>query len=353
MQIKFDHLFVKEEKSYADVMPLIMKEANIIRENQKDYVVKEVRYSEDNTIFFKNEDSNHELDVTEFAFGQFCSKIGMPISFYNKLRSSKSYDLQNMAVDNINKLARHYKNDMLLRCNDNVVRGVLSTRYTPFDTHRILDIFDSELQNNGKLQADDLMIRGYVNNPDIFHMRMTSANPIKAEGVEDGIFTGLSIDTSNVGQAKIGVNFFIYRQVCSNGMVVSYFNKNLFSQKHMNISVNEIEEGLRYSFQIFPQIAKKAEEMIIKASNTNISQELSDYAANNFRIEAIKNKLNVSDKDMQEITYILKESYPNTVWGYTNAITEFSKTKDFERRIELERLAGDILYNPNRYALVA
>lgn len=353
MQIKFDHLFVKDEKPYNDVMPEVIAKANIIKDKQKDYVVKDVRYSDENTILFNGENGHTELDITEFAFGQFCSKIGMPISFYNKLMNSNSCELQNMAVDNINKLAYHYKNNMLLRCNDDVVRGVLSTRYTPFDTHRILDIFDYELKNNGQLKADDLMIRGYVNNPDIFHMRMTSANPIKAEGVEDGIFTGLSIDTSNVGQAKIGVNFFIYRQVCANGMVVSYFNRNLFSQKHMNVNVSEIEEGLRYSFQIFPQIAKKAEEMIVKASNTNISQELSDYAANNFRIETIKNKLNVSDKDMQEITCILKDSYPNTVWGYANAITEFSKTKDFERRIELERLAGDILYNPNRYALVA
>ena len=182
---------------------------------------------------------------------------------------------------------------------------------------------------------------------------MTSALPIQAAGVEKGIYTGLSIDTSNVGKAKIAVNFFLYRQVCSNGMVVSYFNKNLFSQKHMNVSSREIAEGLRYSFSIYPQLAKAAEEMIVKASSTNIAKELLELTNKDFRMETIKNKLNASDKDMEEITFILKDKYPATVWGYTNAITEFSKSKEFERRVELEKFAGDILYNPNRYALVA
>ena len=222
-----------------------------------------------------------------------------------------------------------------------------------FDTDKILEIFDDEMKNNGLMHLKDLVIRGYVNNPDMFHMRMTSAEPIQAAGVEKGIYTGLSIDTSNVGKAKIAVNFFLYRQVCSNGMVVSYFNKNLFSQKHMNVSSREIAEGLRYSFSIYPQLAKAAEEMIVKASSTNIAKELLEINNKDFRMETIKNKLNASDKDMEEITFILKDKYPATVWGYTNAITEFSKSKEFERRVELERFAGDILYNPNRYALVA
>ena len=121
----------------------------------------------------------------------------------------------------------------------------------------------------------------------------------------------------------------------------------------MNVSSREIAEGLRYSFSIYPQLAKAAEEMIVKASSTNIAKELLEITNKDFRMETIKNKLNASDKDMEEITFILKDKYPATVWGYTNAITEFSKTKEFERRVELERFAGDILYNPNRYALVA
>ena len=66
----------------------------------------------------------------------------------------------------------------------------------------------------------------------------------------------------------------------------------------------------------------------------------------------LKNKLNISEQDMVAITNILREKYPTTVWGYTNAITEFSKTKGFERRFELERLAGDLLHDPELYALV-
>lgn len=353
MQIKYDHFFVKAEKPYEEVMQQLISEAAEIRSRQEDYVVQGVKYSDDNSIVFSADGIQKSMDVTEFAFGQYCSKIGMPIAFYNRLSREPSIELQNMALENINVLAKHHHKKMLLRTNQNVVRGVLSTKYTPFDTHRILEILDHEMRSNPLIRPEDLIIRGHVNNPDIFHMRVTSIEPIKAKGVENGIYTGLSIDTSNVGKSKIAVNFFLYRQVCSNGMVVAYFNKNLFSQKHMNISESEIAEGLQYSFSIYPQIARKAEEMVIQASSTNISKELLEYTNNDFRKETIKNKLNVSDQDMEIITNILRDKYPPTVWGYTNAITEFSKTKDFERRIELERLAGDLLHDPNRYALVA
>lgn len=353
MQVKFDHLFVKQEHPYEEVMAQLMDEAARIRDQQKDYVVQGVGYSDSNSLVFHHDGQQKVMDVTEFAFSQYCSKIGMPLSFYNRLNEAKSAELRDMALTNINMLAKHHGKKMLLRTNDDVVRGVLSNKYTAFDTHSILEILDDEMRGNGLINPKDLIIRGHVNNPDIFHMRMTSATPIKASGVEDGIYTGLSIDTSNVGKSKIAVNFLLYRKVCSNGMVVAYFNKNLFSQKHMNISAGEIAEGLRYSFMIYPQIAKKAEEMIVNASSKNIAKELLEYTSNDFRKETIKNKLNVSDQDMEVITTILRERYPATVWGYTNAITEFSKTKDFERRIELERLAGDILYNPDRYALVA
>ena len=353
MQYKVDHLFVKEEQPYEVVMKQLIDEAAIIKSKQEDYLVKGVHYTDNDSLSFEVNGHNREMDVTEFAFSQYCSKIGMPINFYNRLIAAKPLELREMAMRNINKLAKYYDNKMFLRCNDNVVRGVLSNKYMAFDTDKILEIFDDEMKNNGIMHLKDLVIRGYVNNPDMFHMRMTSAEPIQAAGVEKGIYTGLSIDTSNVGKAKIAVNFFLYRQVCSNGMVVSYFNKNLFSQKHMNVSSREIAEGLRYSFSIYPQLAKAAEEMIVKASSTNIAKELLELTNKDFRMETIKNKLNASDKDMEEITFILKDKYPATVWGYTNAITEFSKSKEFERRVELEKFAGDILYNPNRYALVA
>jgi hypothetical protein len=103
---------------------------------------------------------------------------------------------------------------------------------------------------------------------------------------------------------------------------------------------------------MYPSIALKAEHMVAKASNIKISNTLLEPGERGFRRETIKNKLNVSEKDMEEITKILRENYPATVWGYTNAITEFSKTKDFAKRIELERLAGDILLDPDLYALI-
>lgn len=351
MPVKMDYQFVNEKNSYEDVMPKLLNEARNIQNKQIDFVANKVYQDGENLVFIANGEEK-VMNVTEFAFAQYCTKIGMSVAFYNKLANAPIVELREMAVRNVNMLAKHYENDMLIRTNSDVIRGVLSPRYTPFDNYQILELLDDELRHNETMALKDLNVRGYVNNPDIFHMRITSARPMSMCGVESGIYPGLSIATSNIGTAKLSVNFLLYRQVCSNGMVVSCFNKSLISQVHVNISINELISRLRYSFMMYPSIALKAEHMVAKASNIKISNTLLEPGERGFRRETIKNKLNVSEKDMEEITKILRENYPATVWGYTNAITEFSKTKDFAKRIELERLAGDILLDPDLYALI-
>ncbi len=351
MPLKTEYLYINEENSYDNIMPKLLNEARVIQDKQVDFIAKDVRQVGEKLVFTADGDEK-VMEVTDFAFTQYCTKIGMSVAFYNKLANAKSAELRDMAVQNVNLLAKHHEHDMLIRTNNDVIRSVLSTKYTPFDNYEILEVLDDEMRSNDDISLRDVAVRGYVNNPDIFHMRITSARAMSMGGVEKGIYPGLSISTSNVGTAKISVNFLLYRQVCSNGMVVSFFNKNLFSQTHVNISISEIVTRLRYAFMMYPSIALEAEHLVANASNTKISKSLVELEERGFRRETIKNKLNVSEQDMVEITNILREKYPATVWGYTNAITEFSKTKEFERRMELERMAGDILYNPELYALV-
>ena len=351
MPLKTEYLYVNEENSYDDIMPKLLNEARVIQDKQVDFIANDVRQSGENLVFTADGEEK-VMKVTDFAFAQYCAKIGMSVAFYNKLYGATSAELRDMAVQNVNLLAKYHKHDMLIRTNNDVIRSVLSTKYTPFDNYEILEVLDDEMRSSNVISLHDIAVRGYVNNPDIFHMRITSARAMSMGGVEKGIYPGISISTSNVGTAKISVNFLLYRQVCSNGMVVSFFNKNLFSQTHVNISVSEIVARFRYALLSYPSIALEAEHMVAKASNTKISKALTELGDKSFRRETIKNKLNISEKDMVAITNILREKYPATVWGYTNAITEFSKTKEFERRFELERLAGDLLHDPELYALV-
>lgn len=353
MYINNSTSFIQNLKPYEEIIPALISEAEEVKLNQKDYKANGIIFTEDDSLSFRCGTENYKMDVTEFALSQYCNKIGMPNNFFKKLRTSKEPALIEMARKNINTLAGFGPDNIMFRCNKNIVRGVLTDKYTPFDTVEILKAFNNELNYSNEMTPADFKVAGYAHDPDMLHLRMIYGDPIKGEGIEHGIYAGMTINTSNIGVGKISVNFMLYRQVCSNGMIISHFNQNLFSQRHINISVPEIAAGLSYTFGIFPQIAAQIQDKLTKASTTKISNELLNLQEKGYRMETVKNKLGVSDKDMEEIIILLNEKYPKTVWGFTNAVTEFSKTKSLERRLELERLAGDLFYTPDKYALVA
>ena len=151
---------------------------------------------------------------------------------------------------------------------------------------------------------------------------------------------------SNVG-VKMGSWFMNYEKPTNEILDVKSFGENKTFKVSEKADVDFITNLLKHSKYIDEPCDGIVEYAITYDNDTyNILISCSEIRKGNKQAK-------ISDKDMEEITFILKDKYPATVWGYTNAITEFSKSKEFERRVELERFAGDILYNPNRYALVA
>lgn len=369
MKIVRDNLFVQEAMPYHEIVPTIMEEAKAIAENQKDYIVspQNLAFTVDDCLRVKADGQYTNFDITEFALGQLCGKLGMPMTYYEKLIKSNNPVLINLARENINTLTKNYKSssDFMVRTNNGAVRAILTDRYTPFDNDKIIDILDSVLNDKHRhstnssdslVTADDLTIRGYVNNPDRLHMRVTCAEPIKAEGVEDGLYTGISIDTSNIGTERIKCSFFIWRKICNNGMTVEFFNDHFFSQRHVSVEPDEVRKELQYTFEVFPLVAQKAQEVIARAHSIKAINELYDFTVDlkeNMKLKMLSSYLKCKGEELKVITEIAATEYPRTIWGFSNAITQYAQTKSFERRIELERLAGNIMQNPRRFGLVA
>ena len=67
----------------------------------------------------------------------------------------------------------------------------------------------------------------------------------------EDLFAGITLDSSDVGRSGLSVRFFIWKQVCTNGLVISKSAANLFRQKHIGITHEDFATGLKEGLETF------------------------------------------------------------------------------------------------------
>jgi len=350
-------LTVPQNVAFADVLPKLLRGAYAIRDNSLDYEFKSISnnhfgYSLPSRLKFKFGNEWHEFDGTRHAMHQLCSKIGMPATFFEKLRGSRNPQLKELCTANINALLGCYHGDMLVRTVGDTVRGVMSTRYQAFDSHQILEVFADFVENNKIWAADNLAIRGYCNSVDLLDLRFTTLQPVKGLADKD-LYYGMEITSSDAGKYSLQARFYIYKQICTNGMCIGTFDRELYSQRHIGISTDRFRTGLAACLNSFPSLTEEVTRMISAAD----SRSLADSPLFNFDVykdeneplrKAVRNYLGLSDQGMAEIARIARENYGPSLWGYGNAITEYAQRCSLERRKELETMAGMLVQNFDR-----
>ena len=276
--------------------------------------------------------------LSRFSLGQLCSKIGVPAQYISKCVNNGMIDL---AQDNVNSWLEDYNKNLFIREYDGKVRGVLSTKYSVCDSSEILQVIDDVID------LHKYKVKGSFMNEERLHLRLVDKTPLPING--EDLFAGITIDSSDVGRSILNCTFLIYKQVCTNGMVVSKANGTLFQQKHIGITSEEFHKGLTEGISIIPILTENAVGLINKSKSikTTISgyssmskipdDELQDFIAE------IKLKTKLSEENANKVIQLMYDKYDSSKFGYLNSITDVAKDFTLERRIELEKYAGDVL----------
>lgn len=163
--------------------------------------------------------------------------------------------------------------------------------------------------------------------------------------IRNHLFAGLFIDSSDVGRSILTVKFGIYKQVCTNGLVIARAGGTLFEQKHIGITAEEFHEGLSSSLKNVDLLTEHAVEWVHEAKHTdNHWSSASDYEDD---IEAFVNHIRqqtmLSDDSARKVINLMNTKYDDSKWGLINSITEVAQDFTLERRLELEKIAGNML----------
>ena len=233
----------EEIKEVIDTRPktldkLIIK-ANDIALSSHDFMVRKanthnVRFNESAGLTFIAEDQEiRDFQMSRYALGQLGSKIGVPARYLEKCVASGRIDL---AQDNVNSWLEDFNKDLFIREYNGGIRGVLSNKYSVCDSHEILEAVDDAVD------LSKYKIKGSFLNEERLHVRLIGKEMLPIDG--EDLFAGLFLDSSDVGRNILTVKFGIYKQVCTNGLVIARAGGTLFEQKHIGITAEEFHEGL-------------------------------------------------------------------------------------------------------------
>lgn len=272
----------------------------------------------------------HTLSITDWALSQFCQKLGMNMNYYNFCANRKAFDLLDY---NMNYWIDENKKPMLFRVyDDTFVRGVLSDKYSIYDTPQVLESF---IESTASLDSDIEIVGHYL---DFERLHLRCAKNTKQLFSNDDLFGGFTIDSSDVGKSALNISFFIYKLVCKNGLCLPQLSYSI-NQRHLYLNVESFNLRLKDFFDKFDTFCYEGIEFIKNAKDKAVSLSDKEYFINH-----IFNTVSMPKKDIEEkVIPLISERYGNSVWGVVNAITEVSQNYSLERRLEFEKRAGKLL----------
>lgn len=291
-----------------------------------------------------------DKELSDHAFSQLCTKLGVPAQYLIKCMKLGYTDL---AEQNLNTWVDDYSGSLFMREYKDKVRGVLSSRYSPFDTPQIIDVL------HDTTRGMHLKLKGYFLTEERFHARLIQTETMKVNG--EDLFGGIQIDSSDVGRSALTVNFFIYKQICTNGLCISRGKGNLFHQKHLSICTDDFREELSNSIKLIPELIAEYEGIIesvrkskslVTVGRDDLSQLISSnlYSESEERdkriqelIDRLKAKTKLQDEGVIKVLRTAEANYDYSNWGIVNAITEVAQDYTLEKRIELEKTAANLL----------
>ena len=314
----------------------IVNASMVIQNKCEDFIVK--KGTTDRMLFEGNRvlsyfpegnNLNNRSPISDHAMGQLCNRIGVPFGY---IKNCEKNDMDELVTENINQWLDATGKDFFIREHDHRIRGVLSTRYSTLDTPDILDVL---------LNSTDFgtaKVKGHYLSPERFHLRLTEDTKLFNK---DDLFPGIQIDSSDVGRSTLRVQFLIYKLVCTNGMVVPTKGSVFFEQKHIGITKDEFREGLIAATKQFGEAQKDIIPLIKAAKNKLI--DINGFNDEDY-VRHISSLTHLGTDQSQAVYELLNERYEPTMWGLANTLTEYAQSHTLERRLEIERTAGGLLF---------
>jgi hypothetical protein len=160
----------------------------------------------------------------------------------------------------------------------------------------------------------------------------------------DGLFRGVMLWNSEVGDRTLGGMSFLFNGVCGNHIVWGAKEIVSFSKRHigdMNACWDKIENGLKGSLE---ESALETHQEIKKAKTTMLGSSKEEVATllYNKRLGSL-NTFNAAVDEAYNHPEDLGGASPLSIWGVVQGITRYSQKSPYmDERLKLDTMAGAV-----------
>lgn len=257
--------------------------------------------------------------LSEYALGQLCQKLSIPVRYFRRLPSAiqsqlVNHDLRSVADD-----------QFLLRGKADTVRAVLSDKYVAYNNSDVIEAVSLAVEQNG------LVIKNFDLDDRALYIKLTTRTVVD-EVLQ--LKAGVMISNSEVGFAQVAVEPFLYRKPCTNDLVVT--ETLAFRHRHLNFSSEKFNDRVAQGVTV----AMQASESAVAAVWAADEKPVADPAA---EIERLGKAWKLAKPTIEAAKTAYQEEPRATHWGLANSFTRAAQRLQPVQRIELERMAGRLI----------
>lgn len=355
--------------TYRDDIVGLAKELDRMKANSTDIVasakdIHAVEFPEPtdvnrNRLELAVEDYDH-YPLSHWGSLQLADKCGIPRKYYEAMLAAGMVEL---TAENVNAWLSKQGDRRLVRIADGRIRAVLSDRYRVLDNYDLAFLtMERAKQHNAQVQRCDLtetrmyvklVVPGYAEylneqgkaQPQSGHVKLSDLNLDK-----DPHVPGLIISNSEVGDGAFRVEPFVFRLVCSNGLIGESSLYKVHLGQRMEIGELVFRDDTRKALD--EALWKQVRDIIDGTFNGEILHQFMNKlrTANTIEIrkpqeviDATAKNLGLSEeRKLDLLRYFAKEG--DTVFGLINGITRLAQdVEDYDEQIRMERYAGEVL----------
>jgi hypothetical protein len=331
----------------------MLKQINNDVKFKKDYIItlNALQINESNTTYpnLQITDSADQYNLNDHSLNNLCNKLEIGTRYISKCLPVS----QSLVTHNLNFWINNTKSrELMLRTVEghdiNRVRAIMTNRYKRIDNDVVANATLNKLMDMGA----ELKYSHY----DGDNLNITAVLP-KLEGeVVEGDFVqgGITITNSEIGQGSLVVKPFIYRLVCTNGMVAPEY-LNQFYAKHVGKMIIDIDNDDQWK-----TIVSKMEQQLELVANPELFEEnlnklkqATEQKINSHQIEVLAKNHGLSDVEragvFERLNHYVGETFVTSKYDVANAITNIAndEEKSDDRARFLQELGGLVIFSNN------
>ena len=230
---------------------------------------------------------------------------------------------------NLNQHIDNQKDDreFLIRFDGSEIRAIFTTRYTPMDNQEVLKQLEAATGIGPNTSVQSQVDSNFLS---ISIPNMEQTFDI-AKG--DQAISGVSICNSEVGVSSLRISAFLYRLLCTNGMVGEVGHTNSF--KHIS----------RRAIQEFPQVLNQVGEHALAMQNQFKLSIESKVDHPHESLNAFNTKFQLGKAEIDAVEWGFEYEPGETMFHIVNSYTRGAQHNllNPESSYRLQRVGGQIL----------